>query len=370
MDSYQSNKRIVMTLDAGGTNLRFSAVQGKSEIVSPVRLNACGNDLEQSLKNIISGFSAVQAQLNEQPVAISFGFPGPTDYKNGIIGDLINLPAYRGGVALKAMLEEKFGLPVFINNDADLFTYGEAIAGLLPYVNSLLEKRGSSKRYRNLIGGTFGSGFGGGIVIDGKIFTGDNSAQAEINRMWNHLYPDYSVEESVSSKGVRRVYARETGITITTEEVPSAQEIYEIGMGLKEGNKIAAQIAYEELGRAAGNAFAQAATLIDGLVVVGGGLSGAWKLFMPALVREINTAFKSFNNEKIERLEMKVYNLMDEKEFDEFLQERYTLIHVPFSNKKVYYNIQKKIGVGISQLGTSTATALGAYAFALQALDK
>ncbi len=364
MDSYQSDQRIVMTLDAGGTNLRFSAVQGENEILSPVRLNTCGHDLEQSLKNIISGFSAVQAQLNEQPVAISFGFPGPTDYKNGIIGDLINLPAYRGGVALKAMLEEKFGIPVFINNDADLFTYGEAIAGLLPYVNSLLEKKGSSKRYRNLIGGTFGSGFGGGIVIDGKLFTGDNCAQAEINRMWNHLYPGYSVEESVSSKGVRRVYVRDTGIT--AEEVPSAQEICEIGMGMKEGNKIAAQKAYEELGRAAGNAFAQAATLIDGLVVVGGGLSGAWKLFMPELVREMNTAFRSFESGNIERLEMKVFNLMDEKELDEFLQERDTLIQVPFSTTKVNYNTEKKIGVGISRLGTSTATAIGAYTFALQ----
>ncbi len=368
MISYQSDKRIVMTLDAGGTNLRFSALRDGKEVVIPIHKNTCGHDLEQSLKNIITGFSEVQEELNEQPAAISFGFPGPTDYKNGIIGDLINLPAYRGGVALGAMLEEKFDIPVFINNDADLFTYGEAIAGFLPYINSLLEKKGSSKRYRNLIGGTFGSGFGGGIVINGNLFTGDNSAQAEINRMWNHLYPDYSVEESVSSKGVRRVYARETGITV--EEVPSAQEIYEIGIGLKEGNKPAAQKAYEELGRAAGNAFAQAATLIDGLVVVGGGLSGAWKLFMPSLVREMNTAFRSFDNEMIDRLEMKVFNLMDEKELDEFLQERNTLIQVPFSNKKVNYNTQKKIGVGISRLGTSTATAIGAYTFALHCFDR
>jgi len=368
MNRYKTDQRIVLTLDAGGTNLRFSAIQGEKELLTPLLLDSCGHDLEQSLKNILSGFSEVKAQLDEQPVAISFGFPGPTDYKNGIIGDLINLPAYRGGVALGAMLEEKFGIPVFINNDADLFTYGEAISGLLPYINSLLEKRGSSKRYHNLIGGTFGSGFGSGIVINGKLFTGDNSAQAEINRMWNHLYPDYSVEESVSSKGVRRVYAKETGIP--KDEVPSAKEIYEIGMGVKEGNEGAAQRAYEELGRAAGNAFAQAATLIDGLVVVGGGLSGAWKLFMPALIGEMNTAFRSFDNDKIDRLEMKVFNLMDEKGLEEFLQQRITLIHVPFSNKKVNYITEKKIGVGISRLGTSTATAIGAYDFALQALDK
>ncbi len=367
MKRYKSDRRIVMTLDAGGTNLRFSAIRGEKEIVSPIQLDTCGHDLNKSLKNIISGFSQIEEQLTEKPVGISFGFPGPTDYKNGIIGDLINLPAYRGGVALGPMLAEKFQIPVYINNDADLFTFGESIAGFLPYINSLLEKNGSSKRYHNLVGGTFGTGFGGGLVIRGELLIGDNSAQAEINRIWNHLYSDYSVEESVSSKGVRRVYARESGIS--PDKTPSAKEIYEIGMGMKEGNKHAAQKAYEELGRAAGNAFAQVATLIDGLVVIGGGLSGAWKLFMPPLVREMNTAFRSFDNKKIGRLEMKVFNLMDEMELEEFLQERSTLINVPFSNKKVPYNKEKKIGVGITRLGTSKATAIGAYTFALHRLD-
>ena len=70
------------------------------------------------------------------------------------------------------MLEKKFGIPVFINNDGDLFVYGEAIAGFLPYVNGLLEKAGSPKRYKNLFGVTLGTGFGGGIVRDGELFVG------------------------------------------------------------------------------------------------------------------------------------------------------------------------------------------------------
>ncbi|HHI87331.1 MAG TPA: ROK family protein [Candidatus Cloacimonetes bacterium] len=367
MKQYTHDKRIVMTLDAGGTNLRFSALRAGKEVVDSVHKNTCGHDLEKSLTHIIEGFGEIKKQLDEDPVAISFGFPGPTDYKNGIIGDLINLPAYRGGVALGPMLEEQFGIPVFISNDADLFTYGEAIAGILPHINDLLEQKGSSRRYRNLIGGTFGTGFGGGIAIAGKIIAGDNSAQAEINRMWNHLYPGYSVEESVSSKGVRRVYAREAGIP--AHDAPTARDIFEIGIGTKEGSINAARKAYEELGRAAGNAFAQAATLIDGLVVIGGGLSGARKLFMPALVKEMNTAFKSFESEMIERLEMEVFDLTDEKGLEDFLQDNIIQIDVPFSNKKVLYNPEKKIGVGISLLGTSRATAIGAYAFAIQKMN-
>ena len=88
------------------------------------------------------------------------------------------------------MLEEKFGIPVFINNDGDLFVYGEAIAGFLPYVNGLLEKAGSPKRYKNLFGVTLGTGFGGGIVRDGELFIGDNSMAGEVWLLRNKLQPD------------------------------------------------------------------------------------------------------------------------------------------------------------------------------------
>lgn len=69
----------------------------------------------------------MKRQLENEPVAISFAFPGPADYKNGVIGDLPNFPVFRGGVALGAFLEEEFGIPVYINNDGNLFAYGEAL---------------------------------------------------------------------------------------------------------------------------------------------------------------------------------------------------------------------------------------------------
>ena len=170
--NYTNDPRIVMTLDAGGTNFVFSAVKGEQEIIEPVTLSAKGADLDQILQNIIDGFSQVSWKIEGKPVAISFAFPGPADYENGIIGDLQNLPAFRGGVALGPMLEESFGIPVFINNDGDLFAYGEAISGLLPEVNKKLEAAGNPKRYRNLLGVTFGTGFGGGIVSRGDLFLG------------------------------------------------------------------------------------------------------------------------------------------------------------------------------------------------------
>ena len=162
-----------MTLDAGGTNFVFGAIRGCEEVVEPIHLPSAANNLELSLANLINGFHAVRSRLKEPPVAISFAFPGPADYPNGIIWNIGNLPAYKGGVAVGPMLAAEFGIPVFINNDGDLYAYGEAISGYLPWVNAQLEKAGSPKRYHNLVGLTLGTGFGGGIVRNGNLFLGE-----------------------------------------------------------------------------------------------------------------------------------------------------------------------------------------------------
>lgn len=364
---YSNDKRTVMTLDAGGTNFVFSAIKGEKEIADPVILPAHGNDLEKSLKNLIKGFKEIESKIKQKPVAISFAFPGPAEYEQGIIDDLANLPAYRNGVAIGIMLEENFNLPVFINNDADLFAFGEALAGFLPEVNSKLEKANCPKRYKNLFGATFGTGFGGGIIYNENIFFGDNSAQAEVNRMRNKLYPHTNAEDSVSIRGIKRVYAREAGIDI--EKCPEPKTIFEIGTGKIKGDKNAALKAFEEMAVVAGNTFANTITLIDGLIVIGGGLAGAHQIFLQKIVDEMNNNFITLNNEPLPRLEIKVFNLEDKNDINNFLSGETKTIKVPFSNTKIKYDPLKRIGVGISKLGTSKAVSIGAYNFALNKID-
>jgi glucokinase len=365
---YNNDNRTVMTLDAGGTNFVFNAVQSENEILDPVVLSARGENLEAILKKIIEGFRIVQSRISWEPVAISFAFPGPADYENGIIGDLQNLPAFQGGVALGPMLEETFGIPVFINNDGDLFAYGEAISGLLPEVNRKLEEAGNPKRYRNLLGVTFGTGFGGGIVTRGKLFPGDNSAQGEINRSRNRIFRNFDVEESVSIRGIKNEYANYLGINFAS--CPEPKEIFEIGTGMKPGNKTAAVKAFESFATVAGDAIANAITLIDGLVVIGGGLSGAYPLFLPKLVEEMNSYYDTLSGKRLERMEIVAYNLEDAVSAQSFYLPSAIEIPVPFSLKKVPYDPGKKTGVGVSRLGTSRAVSIGAYAFALSELDK
>jgi glucokinase len=359
---FATDSRIVMTLDAGGTSLKFSAVRGNRPLIDPFHLPTEADHLDRCLGNIVRGFEQVAQSVPEPPVAISFAFPGPADYPRGIIGDLGNLPAFRGGVALGPMLEAKFGIPAYINNDGDLFVYGEAIAGYLPYVNGLLEQAGSPKRYRNLFGVTLGTGLGGGIARDGELFIGDNSIAGEAWLLRNKLAPGINAEEGACIRAVRGVYAQCAGIPF--DQAPEPKAIFDIGMGLAPGNRAAAIEAFRRLGEVAGDAMAQALTLIDGLGVVGGGISGAHPLFLPALVDAVNGVYDSGQR----RLVARAFNIEDPPQRERFLSGETRQIRVPGSARTVVYDSQARTAIGISRLGTSEAVAIGAYAFALRRL--
>jgi glucokinase len=365
---YDNDKRSVLTLDAGGTNFVFSAIQGNEDIVEHVTLPAETKDLDKSLETIVTGFTQVMNKLDNKPVAISFAFPGPADYPNGIIDNVGNLPAFAGGVALGPFLQDKFGLPVYINNDGDLFVYGEAIDGFLPKVNAMLEEAGSPKRYRTLFGVTLGTGFGGGLVHDGELFIGDNSNATEIWITRNKVRPECFTEEGASIRAVKATYARGTGIA--PDEAPEPKEIAEIALGKTQGNKDAANEAYRELGEVVGDSLANAMTLFDGLVVIGGGLSGAHEVFMPSLIGEMNGTIASYSGEKLPRIVQKSFNLEDTAQRKAFIEGQVKEITVPGSTKTMKYDPMKRLGIGVTTLGTSRAVSLGAYAFALNELDK
>lgn len=362
-----TDSRIVMTLDAGGTNFRFSAIQANKPVTETIAMPSCGDQLDRCLANIVEGFTRSRRQCPQPPAAISFAFPGPADYPNGIIGDLGNLPAFRGGVALGPMLQEKFGIPVFINNDGDLFVYGEAIAGLLPYVNGLLEKAGNPKRYNNLIGVTLGTGFGGGIVRNGDLFIGDNSMAGEVWLLRNKLNPGMNAEEGASIRAVRRTFAEVAGIPAS--QAPEPKAIFDIGCGKQPGNKAAALEAFRRMGEVVGDAMGNVLTLVDGLAVIGGGVSGASPLFLPALVQELNSNYTAPDGTPFRRLGQMAYNLEDAAQLTQFLSSSTSEITVPGSTNKVKWDPVKRIGVGMSRLGTSEAVSIGAYAFALHAID-
>jgi len=358
--------RIVLTLDAGRTGLKFSAIRGTQLLAGPASRPTEADDRDRCLANIIAGFAELKSLLPAPPAAISFAFPGPADYPQGIIAGLKNFPAFSDAVPLGPILEDRFRVPVFINNDGDLFVYGEAIAGFLPYVNGLLEAAGNPKRYQNLFGITLGTGLGGGLVRRGELWIGDNSAGAEAWLLRNQLDSTVNAEEGASIRALRRTYAGLCGIR--ENEAPEPRVLSEIALGMAPGNPEAATEAFGRLGDVAGDALAQALTLADGLAVIGGGIAGAHPLFLPRLVGAMNATYRGYVP-PMRRLAPVAFNLEDPAGREDFLRGEVRSVEVPGSGRKMAYDPLRRTAVGISRLGTSEAVAVGAYAFALRELD-
>ena len=361
MKQQDNSQKIVVTLDAGGTNFVFGAMCDGKPIGQSLTLPSMAHDLDLCLSTLIKGFEQTISSLPYAPVAISFAFPGPADYRNGVIGGFLpNFPSFRDGVALGPILEEHFGIPVFINNDADLFAYGEAMGGALPRINRMLEEAGSAKRYRNLLGFTFGTGFGFGFVMDGRLNLGDNSC-VETFCLKHRDYPEFIVEDGIAIRAVKRVYRELSG----DERELEPKDIYNIAEGNLEGNTEAAKEAFATQGRVAGDAMATAVTLMDGVIVIGGGLAGASKYFMPALLEEMRSKIKTMSGDSLNRVQMNVYNLDDKAEFEQFARGNSTKIKVYGSDKYVTYDPEKRVGITISDIGASNAVSLGAYLYAI-----
>lgn len=232
----------------------------------------------------------------------------------------------------------------------------------------MLEEAGSAMRYKNLLGITLGTGFGGGVVIDGKLLSGDNGCGGDVWLMRNSLYPELIAEESVSIRAVRRVY-REYAKEDARENL-TPKDIFDIAEGIAEGNVNAARQAFSQLGKAAADAIVHALDIIDGLVVIGGGLSGAAKYIVPAMKEQMRSSLSTFGGDRFPCLQSEVYDLNATEELAEFLRDDSTLVQVPGAERSVRYRNSRKTGIAVSSIGTSTAIALGAYAFALNNLNK
>ena len=361
-----SNKPTILTLDAGGTNFVFSAMRDRKVLVEPITRPAQAHNLDLCIKELVSGFENIRSQLDHCPHAVSFAFPGPADYDHGIIGNLPNFAAFNGDVPLAAILEHHLGVPVFINNDGDLFAFGEATSGYLPWINDKLSEAKCSKRFKNLIGITLGTGVGAGIVINGQLLRGDNTCAAEIHNMSNYSNLKWNCEESVSTRAIQRVYAEASGEAFNNDTLPG--DIYKIAKGEKSGNQEAANNSFEAFGKALGNVICDVVTLIDGIVVLGGGITAGWDLFGDHVMNEINRKFEDFRGNKNPRLSIKLYDFTDKKQFKAFLDGEQKTLVIPGTDKTISFDAEPRVGLGVSRLGASRSIMLGAYDYAVSNL--
>ncbi|NBC83532.1 MAG: ROK family protein [Bacteroidetes bacterium] len=359
---YLNDDRIVLLLDAGGTNFVYSAKQFGRDIVPPLTKPAYGNDLDVCIKKMIEGFQEIISQLPKKPAAISFAFPGPADYPKGIIGDLKNLSGFRGGVPLGSILQNAFHIPVFINNDGDLFAYGEALTGILPEINKELTEKNNALQFKNLVGLTLGTGFGGGMVLNQELYQGDNAMGMEVWLMGNRFDVNAFAENKISTAAIINTYSQ-----YSSDKNLMPKDIYEIAMQQKPGDAKMAQRAFEIFGQNLGEVIANLITLFDGVIVLGGGIAAAGNLFMPGVMDILNSYFE-IENEKYSRIVQQAFYYNDKQQKSKFLESTSVAISVPGKEEKLLYNPRPKIPIAISKQGAGESILLGAYTYALKQL--
>ena len=206
-----------------------------------------------------------QVDPYNQAVAIGVGTPGPADKTGRIAQIAINLPEWRN-VPLADWLEAKSGKPTVIANDANCAGLAETWLG-------------AGKPFQNLILLTLGTGVGGAIILNGQLFVGHEGAAGELGLItlnpdgpWCNSGNSGSLEQYASIKAIRRRTGKEPA---------------ELGALAAAGDQSALTF-WQEYGRDLGVGLASLIyVLTPEAVIIGGGVSGSFKFFLPALKAEI-----------------------------------------------------------------------------------
>jgi len=257
----------IIGIDLGATNIRGAIVQqGEISTITSRRIHTKGTE-QQVLEDV---YSLTDALIDKDVKAVGIGVPSVVDVKLGIVYDVVHIPSWKE-VHLKELLENRYHIPVFVNNDANCFALGE-------------HHFGKGKGIDNMIGLTIGTGVGAGIIVNNQLYAGANCGAGEFG-MVDYLDRDY--EYYCSGSFFKNVYG------VNGEDVfKDAQK----------GDAHALKL-YREMGIHLGNAIKMIMYTCDPeLIILGGSVHLAYEYFQETMWQRIKTfAFtKSIDKLKID----------------------------------------------------------------------
>ena len=258
-------------IDLGGTNMRGGLVNGKQLVnITSERINskAAAEEIVQQL------FTLTERLINNSVSAIGIGVPGLVHEDRGIVFDVLNIPSWTE-IPLKQLMEERFHIPVLINNDANCFAVGEYYFG-------------KGEEGDSMVGLTIGTGLGTGIILKGKLYSGKNCGAGEFGMI---DYLDHFVEYYASGQFFQNVYGIDGEVVFQRA---------------RDGDEAALKM-YDELGLHIGNAIK---TILYALevdkIILGGSVRQALPYFEKSMWQRLRTfAYKrTIDNLKIEVSEL------------------------------------------------------------------
>ncbi len=234
--------------------------------------------------DILSGTGPF-GELRTGLAGIGIGSPGPLDIHRGVVIESPNTPILNNFTLRDSMIRAA-GVPVWLDNDANVFVLGEA-------------HRGAGKGYPYVLGVTLGTGFGWGIVINGSVFHGASGTAAEYGpSVWRE--EGHTWEDDISIRGLLRVYRDCGGAADSPEEVSR----------LAVEGDATALAAWREYGRVLGIALSHGVNLLDPhVVVVGGAMAGAWEHFSPAMLETLHRHIFTLPRENLKVMPSKLGGL-------------------------------------------------------------
>ena len=261
----------ILGIDMGGTDIRGGLVNENAlhGIISR-RVNSTGT-VEEVLDQL---FSLTDELMNSSVTSIGIGVPGLVNVEEQIVYDVVYIPSWKE-VPLQKRMEERYHIPVYINNDANCFALGEYYFG-------------KGKGHHSMIGLTLGTGLGAGLIINKKLYEGKNCGAGEFGMI---DYLDRSIEYYASGQFFQNVYNT------------SGEIVFE---NAKNGNAGAIKM-YEEMGTHLGNAIKMMLYSLDvELIILGGSVRYAFPYFSKTMWQQLNTfGFqKAVQNLKIEVSEL------------------------------------------------------------------
>jgi glucokinase len=248
------NNNTFLGIDMGGTNIRGGIVyKNKLDGIISRRLNSHGS-LDEVLQQV---FTFIDALTNENVTAIGIGVPGLVNSEEQAVYDVVHIPSWKK-IALQKLMQERYKIPVYIENDANCFALGEHYFG-------------KGKGYDSMIGLTIGTGLGSGIIINKKLYAGKNGGAGEFGMI---EYLDKCYEYYASGKYFENVYNMQGG---------------NIFNNAKSGDALAIKM-YEEMGTHLGNFIKTLLYSLDvELIVIGGSVRYAWQWYQTSIWKQLET---------------------------------------------------------------------------------
>jgi glucokinase len=195
----------VLGIDLGGTNVRVGLVEG-NKIIRVESMRLPNTEDEQEVLNCI--YELIEMFMDESLSGIGIGVPSVVDVELGIVYDVQNIPAWKE-VHLKNLLEVKYKLPVYINNDANCFAAGEKYFG-------------KANNYSDCVGLILGTGLGAGLIINNKLYSGKNCGAGEFGML---PYKDKNYEAYCSGQFFEWKYQTNGGSLYKRAETGDAEAL-------------------------------------------------------------------------------------------------------------------------------------------------